>query len=44
MINQILMYTSINDYVDDILTTELNSDTSNKLINKIDNDINFKYN
>ena len=38
------MYTSINDYVDDILTTELNSDTSNKLINKIDNDINFKYN
>ena len=38
------MYASINDYVDDILTSELNSDTSNKLINKIDDDINFKYN
>ena len=38
------MYTSINDYVDDILSSELNSDTSNKLINKIDDDINFKYN
>ena len=37
-------FASINDYVEDILTTELNSDTSNKLINKIDNDINFKYN
>ena len=35
---------SINDYVDNILSTELNSDTSNKLINKIDDDINFKYN
>ena len=35
---------SLNDYVDDILTSELNKDTSNKLINKIDDDINFKYN
>ena len=35
---------SINEYVDDILSSELNKDTSNKLINKIDDDINFKYN
>ena len=35
---------SLNDYVDDILSSELNRDTSNKLINKIDDDINFKYN
>ena len=38
------MYPSINEYVDDILTSELNRDTSNKLINKIDDNINFKYN
>ena len=35
---------SVNDYVDDILNHELNKDTSNKLINYIDEDVNFKYN
>jgi len=34
----------INKYVDNILNEELNRDTSNKLINFIDEDINFKYN
>ena len=38
------MYASLDDYVDNLLTSELNQDTSNKLINKIDEDINFKYN
>ena len=34
----------INSYVNNILNSELNRDTSNKLINFIDEDINFKYN
>lgn len=34
----------LNDYVNSILNNELNKDTSNKLINIIDDDINFKYN
>ena len=34
----------LNDYVNNILNNELNKDTSNKLINIIDDDINFKYN
>ena len=34
----------INSYVNSILNEELNKDTSNKLINYIDEDINFKYN
>ena len=38
------MYSNINYYVESLLTSELNRDTSNKLINKIDDDINFKYN
>ena len=35
---------SLNEYVNSILNEELNKDTSNKLINIIDEDINFKYN
>ena len=35
---------SVNDYVDNILNEELNKNTSNKLINYIDKDIDFKYN
>jgi hypothetical protein len=38
------VYSNLDNYVDNILTTELNGDTSNKLINRIDKDINFKYN
>ena len=34
----------INEYVDNILNDELNKNTTNKLINYIDKDINFKYN
>ena len=36
--------TEINEFVDNILNEELNKNTSNKLINYIDKDINFKYN
>ena len=35
---------TLEKYVDNILNNELNKDTSNKLINTIDKDINFKYN
>ena len=35
---------SVNEYVDNILYHDLNKYTSNKLINHIDEDINFKYN
>ena len=35
---------SLDSYVNKILDEELNRDTSNKLINNIDEDINFKYN
>ena len=35
---------SLNAYVNSILNDELNKNTSNKLINYIDDDINFKYN
>jgi len=35
---------TINAYVDNILNEELNKNTSNKLINYIDKDIDFKYN
>ena len=35
---------SLNEYVNSILNEELNKDTSNKLINIIDEDINFNYN
>ena len=35
---------TVNDLVDTILDEELNKNTSNKLINYIDKDINFKYN
>lgn len=35
---------TLNKYVDDILNEELNKNTSNKLINYIDKDIDFKYN
>ena len=35
---------TLEKYVDIILNNELNKDTSNKLINTIDKDINFKYN
>ena len=36
--------TDINSYVNNLLNHELNKDTSNKLINYIDEDINFNYN
>ena len=36
--------TNLNEYVNNILNEELNKNTSNKLINYIDEDINFKYN
>ena len=35
---------SLNQYVDEILNEELNKDTKNKLIIRVDEDINFKYN
>ena len=34
----------LNSFVDDILNEELNKDTKNKLISRVDEDINFKYN
>lgn len=35
---------NLNEFVDGILNEELNKNTKNKLINKVDEDVNFKYN
>ena len=36
--------TKLNDYVDKLISKELSHDTSNKMISKIDKDVNFKLN